>query len=62
MNSDALIHSTLSISGDVSGYPVSHPFVVNIRKFRNKMLVGFEIIGELVWIHLNQSKGPGFNE
>ena len=62
MMSGALVDSSLFVPGDVTSYPVPHPFVVNIGKFCYKVLVSVEVIGKLIGIHLDQSKCPRFDE
>jgi len=46
------ICAALLVASDVSGNPVSHPLIVNISEFADKMLVGVEIVCELVGIDL----------
>ena len=62
MMSGALVDSSLFVPGDVTSYPVPHPFVVNIGKLSNKVLVSVEVICELIGIHLDQSKSSRFDE
>tara|TARA_B100000959_G_scaffold133466_1_gene139955 strand:- start:508 stop:675 length:168 start_codon:yes stop_codon:yes gene_type:complete len=54
MMSSALIHSALLVPGDVSGNPITHSLIVYIGEFGHEMLVGVEVIGELVGVHLNE--------
>ena len=53
--SGTLVYSALFVPGDVTSYPVPHPFVVNIGKFCYKVLVSVEVISEFVGINLQQT-------
>ena len=50
--SDALIDPALFVSSDITGNPISHPFVSYISELRNQVLVSVEIICELIGIRL----------
>ena len=56
------VGATLFVTCDVTSDPVTHPLVVDICELRDKMLVGLEVIGELVRIDFYEPEGPDFDE
>ena len=60
--SDALIDPALFVSSDITGNPISHPFVSYISELRNQVLVRVEIVCELIGIHLYEPKSSAFDK
>ena len=56
------VGATLFVTCDVTCNPVSHPLVVDICELRDKMLVGLEVLGELVRIDFYEPEGPDFDK
>jgi len=48
----ASICTPLPVTSDVTGYPIPHPLVIDVTVLCDEVLVGVEIISELIGIYL----------
>jgi hypothetical protein len=59
---NALVNTSLSVSGDISGNPIPHALVIYIGELSDELFIQLKIICKFIGINFNKPQSSSFDK